>query len=105
MINTLTQVKKHLRLSSQDTSEDSLLLVYMGAAEDHILNYIDAEQLPGLSDSPPTDVPFAIQAAHLLLVGGLYENRESENSGGASQQVLENPAVKRLLNPYRNLGV
>lgn len=105
MINTLSIIKKHLRVSSLDTSEDTLLLLYMGACEDDILNYIDATELPGLSDSPPSDVPFAIQAAHLLLVGGLYENRESENAGGAGQQILSNPAVKRLLNPYRNLGV
>ena len=104
MINTLAVVKKHLRLSSLDTSEDDLILLYMGAAEGDIKNYIDGD-IPGISDSPPSAPPFPIQAAQLLIIGGLYENRESETVGGTRNQIMDNPAVKRLLNPYRNLGV
>ena len=89
-----------MRLSSANTSEDSLILVYMGAAEDHIVNYIDGP-IPGTTDSPPTSPPFAIQAAHLLLVSGMYENRESESD----VKLEENPALVRLLYPYRKLGI
>jgi uncharacterized phiE125 gp8 family phage protein len=45
-------------------------------------------------------VPAAIKAAILLLVGDLYANREA---GG--EAIAENPAVKRLLAPYRKVRV
>lgn len=46
------------------------------------------------------DVPAAIKAAILLLTGDMYANREA---GG--EAVVENPAVKRLLTPYRKVRV
>lgn len=102
MINTLQQVKQHLRLSLVDTTEDNLLVLYMAAAEDDIKNYID-DDIPGPGDSPQEPIPFAIMAAHLLLVGGLYENRESETY---QNEIKQNPAVTRLLFPYRRkIGV
>jgi uncharacterized phiE125 gp8 family phage protein len=45
-------------------------------------------------------VPAAIKAAILLLVGDLYANREA---GG--EEIVDNPAVKRLLAPYRKVRV
>jgi hypothetical protein len=54
------------------------------------------------SDAAPPDyganVPAAIKAAILLLVGDMYANREA---GG--QLLNENPAVGRLLFPYRSM--
>lgn len=102
MIASLAIVKQHLRLSPVDTTEDDLLLLYMGAAEDDIRNYLDRE-IPGIGDSPQTDAPFAIKAAQLLMVAGLYENRESET---AQVDIKTNPTLVRLLFPYRKqLGV
>lgn len=46
------------------------------------------------------DVPAAIKSAILLLVGGMYANRESEGAA-----LVENPAVQRLLAPYKVLRV
>jgi uncharacterized phiE125 gp8 family phage protein len=49
------------------------------------------------------DVPAAIRAAILLLVGHWYENREASVVGVS---VAELPlAVDRLLNPYRRIGL
>lgn len=51
--------------------------------------------------SPRADAtPQAIQQAILLLVGDLYENRESQVLYPG--QLLENRAFQMLLNPYRN---
>jgi uncharacterized phiE125 gp8 family phage protein len=42
-------------------------------------------------------VPAPLRAAVLLLTGDLYENREA----GGAKVLAENPAVQRLLSPYR----
>jgi uncharacterized phiE125 gp8 family phage protein len=42
-------------------------------------------------------VPAPLRAAVLLLTGDLYENREA----GGAKALAENPAVQRLLAPYR----
>jgi uncharacterized phiE125 gp8 family phage protein len=46
------------------------------------------------------EVPAAIKAAILLLTGDLYANREA---GG--EAVVENPATKRLLGPFKKVRV
>lgn len=45
-------------------------------------------------------VPDAIKIAHLLLMGGMYEFRESQ----LTEQLSLNPAVASLLSPYRVIG-
>ena len=88
---TLAEAKQHLRVTSND--EDALIELYVGAAMDHIKKYLNRE--------PP--VTFAIKAAALLIMADLYENREAQLIGDS---VNENPAVYRLLFPYRDrMGV
>lgn len=90
-IVSLTEAKNHLRIL--DTSEDALIQLYIDAASDFICNYLDTPNPPNAA---------AIKAAALLLVAGMFENRESEGE----QQLKENPALVRLLYPYREgLGV
>ena|SRR3989304_433914 len=95
-IITLTEAKLHLRASTAVDSPDpdnDLINIYIGAAEDYIRAYLDRQIIP---------VKDAIKAAAFLIVGDLYENRE----GAGEKEIKENPAVIRLLFPYRrNLGV
>lgn len=101
MIVDLDTVKKHLKLDPSDMDEDTLLTLYMQAAEQHIMNYIDGD-IPGSSDSPQEPVPFPLKAAQLLIIGDMYENRQ----GASDVEIKPNPAVTNLLYPYRqNLGV
>jgi uncharacterized phage protein (predicted DNA packaging) len=96
---TLAEVKLHLRITQNN--EDSLLQLYIEAAEDYIRNFLNTGIL-GFSDSPQTATPSAIKAAALLTIADLYENRE----GAAEKEIKENPAVMRLLYPYReNIGI
>jgi uncharacterized phiE125 gp8 family phage protein len=44
-------------------------------------------------------VPAALRAAVLLLVGDMYANREAF----AAQPMIENPALNRLLDPYKRV--
>ncbi|MBX9759161.1 MAG: head-tail connector protein [Beijerinckiaceae bacterium] len=47
-----------------------------------------------------SDVPAAIRAAILLMVGDLYQNREAK----VEASMIVNPTVDRLLSPYRRVG-
>jgi uncharacterized phage protein (predicted DNA packaging) len=94
----ITTVKLHLRVT--DSSEDSLIQIYMDAAERYVRETLGSD-IPGEMDSPAS-IPANISAAYLLTVGDLYENR----AGQSSLEIRENPAVMRLLNIDRKgLGV
>lgn len=96
---TLTEAKAHLRVT--DTSEDTIIQTYMEAAVEQVRNFLN-QDIPGEGDSPAA-VPFSIKAAALLIIGGLFENRESIILG---QTVLDNPAVMNLLYPHRvDIGI
>ena len=90
-IITLTEAKHHLRIT--DTSEDTILQLYIDAAEEYITTFLDRQYVPRNA---------AVKAAALLTVADLFENRE----GAGDKDIKENPAVMRLLYPYRsNLGL
>jgi uncharacterized phiE125 gp8 family phage protein len=50
----------------------------------------------------PASVPWGIRAAALLIMAGLYENREAQVLGVS---VAENPATAMLIAPYRLVAV
>jgi uncharacterized phiE125 gp8 family phage protein len=52
-----------------------------------------------------SDVPNAINAAALLLVGDLYRNRETVAVGGVANVIPMSATVDALLAPYRRVGV
>lgn len=90
-IVTLTEAKNHLRVDG--TGEDTIIQLYINAAEDHISKLLN-------DSNPPTTG--SIKAAVLLIIGDLYENRE----GASVKEVKANPAVLNLLHLYRkDLGV
>lgn len=96
---TLQEAKDHLRIIG--SAEDSMVQLYIGAADDWITNYLN-QGIPGLTDSPATVAPNAIKAAALMIVAGLFENREAVGE----KEIKHNPAVESLLFPYRvNMGV
>ena len=88
---TLSEAKEHLRITH--SNEDTVLQMYMDAADEAILNFLDSDSLP---QKP------SIKAAALLLIGSMYENREAH----LEKDLKENPAVSSLLWPYRtNIGI
>lgn len=74
------------------------------------LQFLDDYAFPGLFDEEPAvtvtfvagygddeDVPAAIKAAILLMVGDMYQQRE----GKVSSSLMDNSTIRRLLDPYR----
>ena len=83
---TLSEAKLHLRVDHTD--EDTLIESLIDAAEQSILLYLNVETLP---DEAP------VNAAALMLIGALYENRESV----VDRPLSDNRLYDRLLAPYR----
>ena len=88
MFLEILDVQQHLRITSDD--EDTLLVRWMTATCDYLT------ALTG-NDYSTDPVPASVYAAGLLLVADLFENREASSP----VELKENPAVMRLLAPYR----
>jgi len=89
MIN-LAEAKLHLRVDHSE--EDAAIQQMMEAAEVSVMDYLNLDTLP---EAPP------VTAAMLMLIGALYENRESVTDRPLAESVL----FTRLLQPYRNIGI
>lgn len=90
-MTTLAEAKTHLRVMHNE--DDQFIERLIDAAEGHVGVY--------LGDDLPDPMPTPIQAAVLLLVGDLYENRTRQ----ADRVLYENSAYSLLLAPYRSAEV
>lgn len=73
MYTTLDETKKHLLVDNAFTDDDAYILALIDVAEDAVAKNLDI----ALEDLTVGDeIPPAVKAAILLLVGNLYANRE-----------------------------
>ena len=91
---TLTETKLHLRVDQAD--EDSLIQSLITTATTATADYLN---MPVAMMT--TTVPSPIKAAALLMVAGLYTNREDQSD----RQLYRNDTYHRLLNPYRAMAL
>mgnify|MGYP000982233883 CR=1 FL=1 len=87
----LALCKKHLYVDHND--DDAIITAYLGAAKAWALKYCNRDEVPEGAE-------FQFDAATLLMVGDLYANREI----GVSDY-KENPAARRLIDPFRLMRV
>ena len=87
---TLAETKLHLRVDHND--EDTLITALMATATAACADYLNMEAADLV-----VAVPAPIKSAALLLVGALYEQRESQGD----RPYNKNPTFEALLNPYR----
>ena len=85
---TLADVKLHCRIDHND--EDSLLGALIATATTAVADYLNVTTVDSTAAAP-------VKSAALLLVGTLYEQRESQGD----RQFYKNPTFENLLNPYR----
>lgn len=105
-IVTLAEAKLHLRVDSSD--ENSLIQIYIDAAETAVSNYLNRTlyEFDAGSDLDGLVMNSALKSAVLLQVGHLYANREAV-SQQPGNYMLELPlGLKWLIDPYRiEMGV
>ena len=87
---TLADVKLHCRIDTND--EDSLLGALIATATTAVADYMNMD-----ADDVDDTAPAPVKSAALLLVGALYEQRESQGE----RPYNKNPAFEMLLAPYR----
>lgn len=87
---TLEETKLHLRVDHDD--EDVLIASLMETARLSVAEYLNMDEAQVTST-----VPSPIKSAALLLVAGLYANREDVSD----RQLYSNETYYRLLQPYR----
>lgn len=109
MLVELSTLKLHCRVDSSD--EDALITIYGDAADERVMSYLnrnlystqlalDAAVTAGTAGDDPMVVNDSVKAAIMLLVGHLYNNRESTVE--AKIEMMELPmGVSYLLTPYR----
>ena len=85
---TLDEAKLHCRIDHND--EDALLGALIATATTAVADYMNVTSVDSTAAAP-------VKSAALLLVGTLYEHRESVSDRPFSK----NPAFEALLNPYR----
>jgi hypothetical protein len=86
------------------TSEPGVIVPAYGAmwpATRAVRNAVTIQFVCGYGTAA-TDVPAALRAAILLMVGDLFENREAV-TGDARAAYVDNPTVARLIAPFRML--
>ncbi len=86
---TIEEAKQHLRVDDDDS--DAIIEAYADAAVLSVLNYCDRKLVPQGAEP-------AFKAAALLMLGDLYNNRESVVAG---QSFAVSPTIGALLGPYR----
>ncbi|WP_153164334.1 head-tail connector protein [Stenotrophomonas nematodicola] len=98
MLIELADARRHLVLIHD--LDDELITDYINAAQDYIEQYI-GRSIPWMDGGNPPEqvpVPESLKQAARLLVGDSYALREASVTGTIHS---DNPAVMRLLNPYR----
>ena len=85
-ITSFDIVKEHLKIDGD--GENELLQIYTDAAEAYVNEYCDTKE-NRFNEFTPT-----IQAAVLLIISDLYENRVAQ----VEKQLYQNKTVEMLLN-------
>ncbi|MGL6525749.1 head-tail connector protein [Aeromonas hydrophila] len=96
---TLDDVKRQCRLDMQESDEDSLIAIYIKAAERHIEHRIGKRLIDpadGLVDGSQA-YDEDIKLAAMMLISNWYENRESVSSDALKPLPM---GVDLLLAPY-----
>lgn len=102
MAVTLARAKMHLRVNEYDGDgnllpgdEDDLIELFIAAATRWALTYCRLDAVPDGADSE-------FDAAILLTMASMYENRESDITGTIHTEI---PTARRLVDPYRRMSV
>ena len=97
MFITLDRIKKHLNIDNYFEDDDEYLLYLESVAETVVEQHID-KNLSDLLDTNG-ELPTPLVHAMLLLIGNMYNNRESVTTGFALEVPL---SYSYILDLYKN---
>jgi hypothetical protein len=89
----IERMREHLRLESDDDSQDGTILLYANAALGWCLWFCDEPRW-----LTSADVPSQVESAMLLVLTDLFEHRSSQSEF----QLYKNPMAEALLFSCRN---
>ena len=99
MYITLSEAKQHLIIDSSFTADDEYILALIDVAEDAVSKNINIA-LENLSVGG--EIPPAVKAAILLLVGNLYANREPVSYASINKVPY---TFEYLISLYKNYSI
>lgn len=99
MYTTISEIKQHLNIDPDFHGDDEMLLTYLRAAEEAVEKDLDKPFASLIGDDGY--LPFSIKASVLLLIGSLYQSRESTTIA----KLTENPTYRYLINLTRKRAV
>jgi uncharacterized phage protein (predicted DNA packaging) len=95
---TLAEAKQQLRVLH--SREDDLISLFIKAALDNVLHFIDRPLDEDLLEKDGA-LPASLKAAVLLIVSDLYANREAQQA----TDLKINQTCIRLMWPYKRMGL
>ena len=98
MYITINEIKKHLNIDSGFIDDDNYLLTLESVAEATVQKHIN-QKLSDVVAENGDDLPSPLKLAMLLLIGNLYQNRESFSYSSVSEIPL---SYSYLLDLYKN---
>lgn len=104
----IAQVRAQVRLEADDTSEDALLTLYLGAAKRAIESHTNrtlynaVEDVPAEGDDSALVINEDIDLAMLLIIGHWYANREAVSG---TQKLSVPLGFEYLIEPYRHINI
>lgn len=94
----MTRAQQHVRSLLEDQDDLSFKL---SAASEIVMDFLKLKQIPDawIANTSPIiyNIPFKVQAATLLVLGELYENRESSSANVLSEAVIA--LLERMRDP------
>lgn len=101
---SLTIIKQHLNIDSNFTDDDEYLTRLGNTAEGYTAEFLevsDATDVEQVTEWTTLSAKPQVQQAMLMLVGTMYNNRESEVYSNTSEM----KAFKRMLNQFKKWTV
>lgn len=97
MLIDLEMIKKHLNIDADYTDDDKYLVYLYGVAESIVERHIDKELEDIIAEQG--EIPKPLVHCILLLIGNLYDNRESIAYGTPTEIPM---TLQYLLSSYRD---
>lgn len=103
MLITLAQIKTHLNIDSAYTADDAYITFLEGVAEELVEKHIDKPLTEITAEEGA--IPQPLLSAMLLIIGNLYDNRESNSYTSVYEVPNSLSYILSLYRDYKNANI